>query len=92
MYCISAHHIGKSYGNVRALGDISFDVDPGEIYGIIGPDGAGKTTLLKLLLNIYPTESGGFFLESESCEGIRSARALTSGDRALFAYVSQKNF
>ena len=46
MYSISAHHIGKSYGNVRALGDISFDVDPGEIYGIIGPDGAGKTLSL----------------------------------------------
>ena len=49
MYSISAHHIGKSYGNVRALGDISFDVDPGEIYGIIGPDGAGKTTLFRIL-------------------------------------------
>ena len=58
MYCISAHHIGKSYGNVRALGDISFDVDPGEIYGIIGPDGAGKTTLFRILTTLILADAG----------------------------------
>lgn len=58
MYSISAHHIGKSYGNVRALGDISFDVDPGEIYGIIGPDGAGKTTLFRILTTLILADAG----------------------------------
>ena len=58
MYCISAHHIGKSDGNVRALGDISFDVDPGEIYGIIGPDGAGKTTLFRILTTLILADAG----------------------------------
>ena len=64
----------------------------GNIVCITGKSGAGKTTLLKLFLNIYPTERGGFFLESENCAGICSVRSLTSGDRALFAYVPQKNF
>ena len=40
---VSVRQISKSYGSVQALKDISFDVKPGEIFGLIGPDGSGKT-------------------------------------------------
>ena len=44
---VSVREIAKSYGNVRALTGISFDISKGEIFGLIGPDGAGKTTLFR---------------------------------------------
>ena len=43
MYMIAVNNISKSYGNVTALSDVSFSVDQGELFGLIGPDGAGKT-------------------------------------------------
>ncbi len=49
---VSARNMSKHYGNVRAVDDISFDIEKGCITGLIGPNGAGKTTLLKALLGL----------------------------------------
>ncbi|SDI52510.1 ABC transporter ATP-binding protein [Winogradskyella thalassocola] len=54
---ISVSHISKSYKKVKALQDISFEVKPNEIFGLIGPDGAGKTTLFRVLTTLlFPDE------------------------------------
>ena len=45
MSAIKVENISKSFGKVRALDGISFEVERGELFGLIGPDGAGKTTL-----------------------------------------------
>lgn len=49
---VSARNVSKSYGAVRAIDDVSFDIEKGRIAGLIGPNGAGKTTLLKALLGL----------------------------------------
>ena len=49
---ISARNVSKFYGNVRAVDDVSFDIEKGKITGLIGPNGAGKTTLLKAVLGL----------------------------------------
>ena len=49
---VSARNISKFYGSVRAVDDISFDIEKGKITGLIGPNGAGKTTLLKAVLGL----------------------------------------
>ena len=49
---VSARNVSKSYGAVRAVDDVSFDVQKGCITGLIGPNGAGKTTLLKAVLGL----------------------------------------
>ncbi len=49
---ISAHNVSKFYGDVRAVDDVSFDIEGGKITGLIGPNGAGKTTLLKAVLGL----------------------------------------
>lgn len=55
---ISVSHISKSYKTVKALQDISFEVKPGELFGLIGPDGAGKTTLFRILTTLLIADEG----------------------------------
>jgi len=55
---VNCQLINKSYGKVKALHDISFEVNKGEIFGIIGPDGAGKTTLFRILTTLLIPDSG----------------------------------
>ena len=49
---VSARNVSKSFGTLRAVDDVSFDIEKGRIMGLIGPNGAGKTTLLKALLGL----------------------------------------
>lgn len=55
---IHTYNLKKSYGGVRALKGVSFDIDKGELFGIIGPDGAGKTTLFRLLTTLILPDEG----------------------------------
>ena len=58
MFAISVQNIKKSYGKTIALNDLSFDVERGELFGIIGPDGSGKTTLFRILATILLADAG----------------------------------
>jgi ABC-2 type transport system ATP-binding protein len=55
---ISIQHISKSYKDVQAVRDISFEVKKGELFGLIGPDGAGKTTLMRILMTLLIQNEG----------------------------------
>lgn len=58
MSAIQVNNLTKTYGKVQALKGVSFDVKPGEMFGLIGPDGAGKTTLFRLLTTLINPDSG----------------------------------
>ena len=49
----------KDFPGVRAIDHLSFDVAPGEIFGIVGPDGAGKTTTMRMLAGVLAPDGGG---------------------------------
>ena len=53
---VSARNVSKSFGNLRAVDNTSFDIEKGRITGLIGPNGAGKTTLLKAVLGLTDCE------------------------------------
>lgn len=55
---ITVTNISKSYKDVKALNNISFEVEEGELFGLIGPDGAGKTTLFRLLTTLLVADQG----------------------------------
>ena len=58
MTSIEVNGISKSYGKVKALHDVSFSVDKGEVFGLIGPDGAGKTSLFRILCTLLLPDAG----------------------------------
>lgn len=58
MKAVTADKLCKSYGNLRAVESVSFETQPGELFGIIGADGAGKTTLFRLLVTLLVPTSG----------------------------------
>jgi branched-chain amino acid transport system ATP-binding protein len=68
---ISAHHISKSFGGIRAVADCSLTVERGQILGLIGPNGAGKTTLFNMLAGFLTPDSGRIELDGEDVTGRR---------------------
>lgn len=55
---ITVNNISKSYGQVKAVEDVSFDVGRGEMFGLIGPDGAGKSTIYRILATLISPDKG----------------------------------
>ena len=62
---LSTKGITKSFGGLKALADVSFDVYKGEIYGIIGPNGSGKTTLINCITGFVRPDAGRVFFGDE---------------------------
>ena len=58
MTAIEVNNISKYYGKVQALKDVSFSVNKGEIFGLIGPDGAGKTSMFRILCSLLLPKTG----------------------------------
>ena len=68
---IVAKNVSKSFEGVKALKDVSLNVEKGSVYGLVGSNGAGKTTLLKLLSGIYKQDNGEIYIDdSEVYENI----------------------
>jgi len=55
---VVAEHLGKRFGDVRAVDDLTFSLEPGTVTGFLGPNGAGKTTTLRMLLDLVEPSTG----------------------------------
>ena len=69
---ISVSHLVKTFGDVTAVSDISFDVAQGEIFAFLGPNGAGKTTTIKMLTTLLKPTSGA--IELDGLDAPRTSR------------------
>ncbi len=58
MHPVEVSHISKSFGKTRAVDDVSFHAERGEIFGLLGPNGAGKTTTIRIMLDIFKPDGG----------------------------------
>lgn len=79
-----AHDLHKSFGQTRAVGGVSMQVRPGEIFGLVGPDGAGKTTTMRLLCGAMLPDSG-----EVEIDGV-SMRRHPDLAREAIGYLSQQ--
>ena len=75
MNAVSVHNLIKRYKNgkatIEAVKGVSFDVAPGELFGIIGPDGAGKTSLFRMLTTLLLPDAG--HAQVDGCDVTRRA-------------------
>jgi ABC-2 type transport system ATP-binding protein len=55
---LALDHVGKRFGDLQAVADLSFAIRPGEIFGFLGPNGAGKTTTLRMIMGITAPDAG----------------------------------
>lgn len=69
----------KAFGARRALDDVSFSIQPGEIFGLLGPNGAGKTTAFRLLSGLLPPDRGTFTLDGEPATAASAAYRVRLG-------------
>ena len=76
---LSLQAVGKSFGGLQALEDVSFEVNQGEIVGLIGPNGSGKTTLINIISGLFPPTAGIVRLGEVDITGLPAARVAGSG-------------
>ena len=72
---LAVQNLAKSYGAIQAVKGVSFEVQPGEIFGVIGPNGSGKTSLFNAMLGQIQPDSGQINLRGQDVSGL-SALAL----------------
>ena len=78
-YVLEMHHISKAFPGVKALDDVTLQVEPGKVHALMGENGAGKSTLMKCLFGIYTPDSGKTLLEGREVRFQNSLDALQSG-------------
>jgi ABC-2 type transport system ATP-binding protein len=70
-HVIEVNHLGKRYGSLLAVNDLSFTVRPGQVTGFLGPNGAGKTTTIRLILGLADPTSGETLVNGQPYRRLR---------------------
>jgi branched-chain amino acid transport system ATP-binding protein len=81
---LSARGVTLRFGGVTAIRDVSFDVEPGELFAVIGPNGAGKTSIFNCLNGVYRPTSGSIVLDGRSLVGLSPVRIAQLGIARTF--------
>jgi branched-chain amino acid transport system ATP-binding protein len=84
---LEGRRIGKRFGGVQALREVSFSIQTGEIFGLIGPNGAGKTTLFNVLTGIYAPDDGDFTFGAGDITGLTPDRIAGAGIARTFQNI-----
>jgi len=82
---LSVERLAKSFGALRAVDAISFDVAPGEIVGLLGPNGAGKTTTINMVLGVLAPSSGRIRIDGVDLAEDRSGALSCTNFAAVYA-------
>jgi len=84
---LSANKLSKRFGGLMAVGDLSFELEKGEILALIGPNGAGKTTVFNCLSGFLPTDDGEIYLEGRQLGGLQPFQICQMGMVRTFQIV-----
>jgi branched-chain amino acid transport system ATP-binding protein len=84
MSLLAVAHLSKSFGGVRAVHDVSFELEAGEILALIGPNGAGKSTCFNLLCGQLHPDAGSVFFEGRDLVGLDARRIWRCGISRTF--------
>ena len=84
---LDVQHIGKRFGGLQAVDDVSFTVAPGCIKSIIGPNGAGKTTIFNMVAGAFPATSGRILFQGRDVSALKSHAITHLGIARTFQNV-----
>jgi len=84
---IDVRNITLRFGGVTAINDVSFDVQPEELFAIIGPNGAGKTSIFNTISQVYRPQEGDILFEGASIMGTRPDKVAEKGIARTFQNI-----
>jgi branched-chain amino acid transport system ATP-binding protein len=87
MALLEVEGLSRSFGGVRAVRDVSFAVEAGEIVGVMGPNGSGKTTLFNLISGSLAPDAGRVRIDGEDVTGLSPHRICAKGIARTFQLV-----
>ena len=85
---LQLRHISKSFGGVKALQDVTLEVEPGEIHALCGENGAGKSTLMNILAGNIQPDHGELFLDNNKIELKNPKEAFEAGIALVYQHLS----
>lgn len=80
---LSVHGLVKRFGNLAALDGITFDLAPGEVLGLVGPNGSGKTTCINVIAGLYAPDAGTVTFDNQPLHGPAHRRAQAGINRTF---------
>ena len=84
MALLEVRGVSKNFGAIRALTDVSFALDPGEVVGLMGDNGAGKSTMVKLIAGNFPPNEGEVTVDGQVCHFHKPIEARAQGIEVVY--------
>ena len=84
---LNVQNVSKSFRGLRAVTDVSFEIDPGAIVALVGPNGAGKTTIFNMVTGALAADSGAILFEDKPIRRLRPDQVCTLGIGRTFQIV-----
>ena len=88
---VEAQSISKTFGEVKALKDLSFVIEKGKALGLLGRNGAGKTTAIRILLGILPSDTGKVLVDNKKLSFDENAFGNLPEERGLYLNYTVKS-
>ena len=87
MPVLAVEGVSRSFGGVAAVNRVSFALEAGHIYGLIGPNGSGKTTLFNCITGLERLDAGRVQFKGERIDGLRPSRVARMGIGRTFQVI-----
>ncbi len=87
MILFELKNLVKHFGGLAAVDNVSFQVEKGEIFGLIGPNGSGKTTIFNCISNYFPVTSGSIHFNGQDITGLKTNKICKAGIGRTFQVV-----
>lgn len=88
---LKVEHVSKSYGELKAVDDLTFSVKKGEIFGLLGANGAGKTTTFRMILSLLDADSGKITIDGKKIDyKVMEKVGFVTEERSLFPKLTVK--